>query len=217
MKQRGIGMALVVLLLFPRLTVAQSAWDVAAFGGLLAVRSPVADNESAYEDWFHTGAYGFSVGRHLTRHFKVEIEASGSGTGHQFVSRFVTLPGSAARYPTSAGADTSLRSLSAAATWQFFDNEWVHPFLSAGVQADAQRRSVRVWQQPVYPGDPRNPFVVIPEQREGPTTSTTWKPMIGGGVKVYVTPRAFIRADVRTTLGKAPQAAAFRGGLGIDF
>jgi hypothetical protein len=215
-----LGLLVLLLILCPRVVTAQSAWDLAAIGGVLGVHSPVADNQSSYEDWFHTGLYALNLGRHFTRHVKVELEVSGSGTARQYVSRFVAVPGLPGRYPLNAEAETTLRSFSTAATWQFFDNEWVHPFLSAGVQADVERRTLRVWQQPIYPSDPRtapNQFVVIPEQREGPSTSTTWRPVIGGGVKVYVTPRAFVRADARTTLGAAPQAVSFRGGVGFDF
>jgi hypothetical protein len=212
--------ALFVLIGTPTRAVAQSSWDTAAFAGVFAVHSPVPDNESSYEDWFHTGAYGVSLGRHLTRHWKLELEAAGSGTARQSVFRYVALPGFNGRYPLSGEAETTVRWLSAAATYQFYDNEWVHPFLSAGVNAQVQRRTTRFFEQPFYPGDPRfpgQPPVFIPEQRAGPESSVAWRPVIGGGVKVYVSPRAFLRAEARATLGSAPGGVVFRGGFGIDF
>ena len=112
---------------------AQRRWDIAPFGGIVAVNAPVEGEADGYrEDWFHTGQWGVTMGWHLTTHLKLEIDAAATGTGTQFVQRFVTVPGQTGRYPVGAEAETSVRSLGAQATWQFFDNEWVHPYVFGG-------------------------------------------------------------------------------------
>ena len=214
------AIAVLVVLGTPAVAYPQAAWDVSAMAGVFAGRPQIEGNENRYDDWFHTGQGGITIGRHITRHLKFELDASATGTGTLFVQRFVTVAGAVARYPIGAEAKAALRSVTAAATWQFFDNEWVHPFLTAGVSADFDRRSLHVWQQTYYTGDPRlpgNQILIAPESREGPTTTTATRGLIGGGAKFYVTERAFIRAEGRLTVGAKQQSVAFRAGIGMDF
>ena len=197
---------------------AQSAWDVAAFAGVFAGSVPLDRKEPYADDSFHTGQAGVIVARHLTRHLKVEFEASGTGRGSQFVHQLVTVPGLTFPYPVGSEVTTSVRTLVGAVAWQFFDNEWVHPFLIAGVAADFERRSVHVWEQRYYPGDPRTgPVLVAAARREGPDTSRVMRGLFGGGAKLYVHERAFIRADGRMSIGAHTPNVAFRIGVGVDF
>jgi hypothetical protein len=114
----------------------------------------------------------------------------------------------------------SVRSLATAATWQFFDNEWVHPFVFAGLSADFDRTSVRVWPQHYYTGDPRvpgNQILVAAERHEGPHTTTRMRGLLGGGAKLYVLEHVFVRADGRLSIGARWQGVVFRIGGGVDF
>src|SRR5262245_43819550 len=199
---------------------AQAAWDVTGVVGVFAGHQGADENETSYDDWFHTGQGGIMIGRHVTRHLKVEFDASATGTGTRFIQRYVTVPGSANRALIGAEAELAIRSLAAAATWQFFDNEWVHPFVTAGFSADFDRRRVHVWQQPYYTGDARvsgNQTLVVPESRDGPDTTTRLRGLVGAGVKFYFTERGFVRTDGRITLGPNQQNVAFRIGIGLDF
>ena len=214
-------LALVGLLIFglPVASDAQPAWDASAFVGVFAGSVPTAGDERYSDNWFHTGQAGVSVGRHITRHLKVELEAAGTGSGRQYVQQFVTVPGGPSQYPVSSEVTTAVRSLSGAVTWQFFDNEWVHPFVTAGAAADFERRSVHLWEQRYYPGDPRtsSPVIVTPDRREGPETSLVTRALLGGGAKLYVHEKAFVRADGRLSLGANTHTVAFRIGIGVDF
>jgi hypothetical protein len=200
---------------------AQRRWDIAAFGGLVTAHAPVERQADDYrQDWFQTGHAGVTIGRHLTSHLKVEADLAATGTGTQFVQRFVTVPGRTTPYLVGAEAETSLRWAGAEATWQFFDNEWVHPFVFAGLSAQFDRRSVHVWEQYFYAGDarvPGNQFLLVPESREGPTTTTSVSGVFGGGAKLYVTDRAFFRADARFGASPRTRSVSFRAGLGVDF
>jgi hypothetical protein len=214
----GIGACLLVLGMSATAR-GQTGWDVAVMAGVFAGH-PQAEEHESRDDWFHTGQGVVTVGRHLTPHLKLELEASATGTATQYLQRFVSVPGYVARYPVGGEAESSVRSLAAAVTWQFFDNEWVHPFVTAGVTADFDRRSARIWEQYYFPADPRVPgnrILVAPQGLEGPRTTTRMRGLIGGGVKVYVTERAFIRTDGRVSIGGRQQNVAFRVGVGIDF
>jgi hypothetical protein len=112
-----------------------------------------------------------------------------------------------------------VRSLAAAATWQFRDNEWVHPFVQAGVSADFDRATVRSWEQ-FYYGDIRSgqaPVRVADAVVEGPNTTHVLRGLVGAGAKVYVSERAFVRSDARWTFGRDSHNLAFRAGMGVDF
>jgi hypothetical protein len=113
-----------------------------------------------------------------------------------------------------------MRWIGAHAAWQFFDNQWVHPFVFGGVAAHFERRGVRVWEQQVYTGDPPyrgNQIVLVPGSREQPTNTTSVSGVFGGGAKLYVTERAFFRTDARVGVAPKSQSLSFRAGFGIDF
>jgi hypothetical protein len=214
-----LSLAGLLILGLPAASNAQPAWDASAFAGVFAGSVPTPGDARYSDDWFHTGQAGVIVGRHITSHLKVELEAAVTGGGRQFVTRFVTVPGIASPYPVGSEVTTAVRTLVGAATWQFFDNEWVHPFVTAGVAADFERRSVHVWEQRYYPTDPRtsSPVIVAADRRDGPETSRVMRALLGGGAKLYVNERAFIRADGRVSLGADAHNVALRIGVGFDF
>ncbi len=220
MVARKTLVSLAGLLIFglPVASDAQPAWDASAFAGVFAGSVPTPGDARYSDDWFHTGQAGVVVGRHITKHLKVELETGGTGGGRQFVTQFVTVPGLPSQYPISSEVTTSVRSVIGAVTWQFFDNEWVHPFVTAGVAADFERRSIHVWEQRYYSSDPRTGSVIVAaDRREGPETSRVMRGLIGGGAKLYVHERAFVRADGRLSLGANTHSVAFRIGVGVDF
>jgi hypothetical protein len=215
---------LLVLVLVPRDLLAQSAtvplpqWDVTGTVGLFAGHRPRIGTGTGYQElWFHVVQGGAIVGRHLNRHLKIEIEASGTNGGTQFREQQIEVAGFP--YPFSIGSHvtTSVRSVGALLTWQFRDNEWVHPFLQAGIAADFDRVTVRTWEQFTYglPGVP--PRRVVEARVDGPTTTREARAVLGGGTKLYLSQRAFVRADGRWTVGRERHDIATRIGIGIDF
>ena len=159
----SIWLVLMVLMVLvaPAPAAAQSKWDVAGIAGLFAGHSPEPDLQHYQEDWFQTGQGGVIIGRHFKPHLKVELEAMRSGEGTQFVQRYVSIPGAAHPYPVGAEAHTSITSVATTLRWQFFENQWVHPFIQAGVAAEFDRRFVNTWAQQYYSGDPRQGGTVI--------------------------------------------------------
>jgi hypothetical protein len=226
-----ITLAFVTLALFPALASAQSAqpsppptqktpWDVTFLAGFLAGHSEVQETRGYRDEWFHTGQGGITLGRHLSPHVKVDVEFTGSGEGRRFIDRYVTLPGFPYPVPIGSEQHSSLRQVVTTATWQFFDNEWIHPFVQGGVTVDFDRVRTHTWRQEHYTGDPRLPgtrVVIAEEAKEGPITTTTARAVVGGGVKMYASPRVFIRSDARFAAGRRAQHLVFRIGVGVDF
>jgi hypothetical protein len=189
------------------------AWDITGTTSLLAGHTPVPDGFGYQDDWFHVVQGGILVGRHLTRRLKMEFEASGTNGGTQFKQRLITIPGMPNPYPVSLEDTTSVRSLAGALVWQFRDNEWVHPFLQAGVSADFDRVISRTWE----PFDYTNALSRVPEPRVEETTYRRVRAVLGGGAKIYVSERAFVRTDGRFIFGRERQHIVGRIGFGVDF
>jgi hypothetical protein len=205
-----------LILSFPDLAPAQPRWDIAGTFGGFGAHTADLDQRRYQDDWFHAVQSGLVIGRHLSTNLKVEIEGTLTGRGRQYVDQFVTVPGFPYPYPVVSERETSVRSLGAAVAWQFRDNEWVHPFVRAGVSVDVDRERVTTWDQVFSPPD-RPPTRVADRQIEGPTTTTSARALLGGGAKLYVTPRAFFRTEAALAVGRARQHVMLRLGFGMDF
>ena len=208
---------LLVLSLVPTVATAQTAWDVTATGGLFAGYTPREDGPGGYQElWFQNVQGGVILGRHLTPHLKVEIEATGTTDGRQHRQTIVNVPGYPYPYPVGSELSTSVRSIAVAATWQFGRNEWVHPFVQVGLSTDFDRVTTRTWEQFLY-GDRGTPPQRAVEERTERETSTHVRAVLGGGAKVYFGPRGFVRTDARWTFDSKRHNIAMRVGVGVDF
>jgi opacity protein-like surface antigen len=209
-----------VLAFVPAAGHAQTRWDVAGSVGLFAGYRPRADGAAGYQDqWRHNVQVGATIGRHLTPHLKLELEGTATNGGRQFRERVVTIPGYPYPYPIGSEVTTSVRSIGAALTWQFRENEWVHPFVQAGIATDFDRVTVRTWEQ-FFHGTPRpgaTPERLAEEHIEGPTTTRHVRAIVGGGAKLYVSEAAFVRTDGRWSFDPEQHNLAFRLGFGVDF
>lgn len=197
-----------------------SPWDVTVAAGVLAGRPDLPDTDRYRDTWYDTGQAGLIVGRHLSTNLKVELELSTAAEGRQYVERYVTVPGVTHPVPYGTERFTTQRQLSGSLVWQFFENQWVHPFVQAGVSADVERVRSHTPAQSFYVGDPRLPgsrVVVTEERHEGPDTTTTAGLVLGSGAKLYATPHVFIRTDGRVTANGRGHHVAVRLGLGVDF
>lgn len=215
-----IGTAVLGAIVFGPVTAyAQPNWDVSGGIGLFAGHTPTQDDRPYADEWFHTVQASLVVGAYLTPHVKLEVDASLTGSGHWFEERLVHLPGNPAPYPIFAEVEASVRSIGTSLVWQFRNNEWVHPFVRAGVAAEFDRREVHVWEQIYYPRDPREGALPTPVVQPGVRVSTVSRAraVLGGGAKFYMTQRAFVRTEGLATFDDERQNVAFRIGAGIDF
>ena len=160
------------------------------------------------------------MGRHLTPHVKAEVELTTSTEGRRYVEHYIQVQGYP--YPVPFGSEqfSRVHEIGMALTYQFFDNEWVHPFVQVGAAMDFDRVRSHTWAQSFYTGDPRQPgtqVVAAEETTTGATTTVTARAVIGGGAKFYVTERMFVRTDARFATGARGQHFALRLGVGVDF
>ena len=199
-KTRILAIATVVLL--PSSGMAQTSgpppWDasltVGLFNGRPAARQPVDYGD----DWYHTGEIRASVGRLWTDHLKSEFEFGTTGEGSRYVTR-----GLANGSPIGAREFHRIHQLTGRATWQFSDNSWVQPYVSAGVMVEGDQQRALVYDRTL---------------RSEPS-STTYRPgaSLGAGAKFYMTPRTFFKAGAQSTWTNATATVSFLAGFGFDF
>ncbi len=197
-----------------RQSAAPSGWDLGAMAGSLHGRST-----DRYADSYHSPEWRLAAGHYWTPHLKTEIEFGASGEGNRYIQRFLTVPGSATSYPIGAQEFVRTRQGSAKVTWQFLDNQWVHPYLSAGMSFDEERTRTHIYAPISYP-DPRNPStrIVGPgEHDEAPRTTHRPGLVLGGGAKWYVSPRAFMKTGAQVGLMRRARSITVLAGMGFDF
>jgi hypothetical protein len=181
-------------------------WDISAGAGTFSGRRTGIND---WDTWYTTGAARIDVGFYWTPHLRTEATVLRSGEGHLFSQTPVVVPGQA--FPSFQYATHRMQTtqVSAAVTYQFLENAWVHPFLSAGTLLSVDRD--RVEAAPTRPGPAALP--VLTE-----TQTSAVHPFIAAGAKFYVSPRAFIRSDLRVSLGTGGRSQVSVGaGIGVDF
>jgi hypothetical protein len=213
---------LLALTFVPAAVSAQTPgrWDVAATAGLFTAYTPRAAGATGYQElWLQNIQGGAVVGHYLTPHLKLEFEGTATTGGTQFRERLISVSDYPYPYPVGSEVTTSIRSLAASVTWQFGHNEWIHPFVQAGVSTDFDRETVRTWEQ-FLGGTPRSgspPERIVQEHVEGTTTTRRLRGLLGAGAKVYMTERAFVRTDARWSFDRQRHNLAVRIGAGVDF
>lgn len=181
-------------------------WDVA--GQLALLNRNKSDLGQQWDHWYAAPLVEGSAGHYWTPHFKTEVDFATAGQG--------TIDGvEDMRY-----REHTLRESTVAATavYQFFDNQWVHPFVGAGLEvarehhvADSLPASIATFPVTTPPVT-RRPIPAIDN------VSYSVRPVMAGGFKFYVSQTVFMRTEVRTSFStQRPLAIQWRGGVGIDF
>ena len=181
-------------------------WDVA--GQLALLNRNKTELGSRWDHWYEAPLIQGSAGHYWTPHFKTELEIATSGQGTIGVEENL-------RYREHTLRESTV---GATAVYQFLDNQWVHPFVGAGLEVARERHVAESLPSSIE----RFPTTALPlTLRPVPaidSVSYSVRPVVTGGFKFYVSQRAFVRTEVRTSFSTdRPLAIQWRGGVGIDF
>jgi hypothetical protein len=196
-----------VVLALPAVAAAQPAdrisadrfrkWDL---GGGLGIRFGERDDAVVPAgSWMAEGT------RYWTAHFKTSIAVTTAGQessyGYSYDPR--------AAFSTYWQTKTSPAAYGITAGYQFFDNEFAHPYVSAGARF-ASAYDVTTVQSSRFPYG--SVITSSPEKLEV-------RPVIGGGFKSYfANGRAFMRTELLLAIGPNGSAhAILQFGSGVDF
>jgi len=181
-------------------------WDVA--GQLALLNRNKSELGSRWDHWYEAPLIQGSAGHYWTPHFKTELEIATSGQGTIGVEENL-------RYREHMLRESTV---GATAVYQFLDNQWVHPFVGAGLEVARERHVAESLPSSIE----RFPTTALPlTLRPIPAidnVSYSMRPLVTGGFKFYVSQRAFVRTEGRTSFSTdRPLAIQWRGGVGIDF
>jgi len=194
---------------------AAARWDVS---GQLSMLNRNKSDLSQWDHWYSVAAVNGTGGHYWTPHFKSEFEIGMGGEGTIDAEEETAVPGQS--FPYLRYRDHKLREMTVGATafYQFFENQWVHPFVGGGAELVRERHFADGMPAASVRFSTAVPNLVLPAVPAIDTISYSVRPVLTGGFKFYVSPRAFVRTDVRTALSTdRPVAWEWRGGIGFDF
>jgi len=192
-------------------TVELPKWDLSSSFGILDAGHSEADPFSTDE----TAAWNLDFGRYLTPHIKLDggLQLTGSQTVGRRTAPIAGLPREF-QYFEWALATVRPTIVSGAFTYQFRDNEFSHPYLSAGVRTIWQAEHIFRAAQTIRP---RGVDIAIPGVDER-TTSVIARPFVAVGCKSYFNSRVFMRPEVLVAFGPSGYShSIWRIGAGVDF
>lgn len=194
-------------------------WDVHGAFGLHLTDTRDAghvDRTDRDDDLNGTGIVGFDVGRYWNSHLKTEVGLQLRPDWSAYGSEPVRLPSGQmvnGWYETRI----ALTQFSGGVTWQFLENTFAHPYVTAGarvgVASTDRQRQLTAW---VYDGV-RSIQVQVPPDR-AQSVHVIVRPYAAFGFKSYFNERAFVRPEISTAAnGDGLSQATFRLGFGVDF
>jgi hypothetical protein len=190
-------------------------WDAA---GQLALLNRNTSGLSRWNQWYAAPAIDGAAGRYWTPHFKTEFEVGTSGDGHIDGEDQTPVAGFSPAFARYREHTLRESAFGATAVYQFFDNQWVHPFVGGGAEVVRQRHTADALPPQTLRLAATIPATTLPPLPAIDAVGYSVRPLVMGGFKVYVSPRAFARIEVRTAFSiDRPLAVQWRGGLGVDF
>ena len=166
------------------------------------------------DDWYGQGRYAASIAYYWTRNLKTEFEHQWSGEGERYyqdVTRINGLP-----YAYGVQAFHQLQQSSLRMVWQFRDNAWVHPYVSAGAVLDIEHR--HSYMPPIYQAGGRDPVFLRNAVTSDHRTELRGGWTVGGGAKFYMNRNAFFNAGAIGTFSMpTAKIVSLIAGFGIDF
>jgi hypothetical protein len=182
-------------------------WDVAATIGLFGSSKRYLIRSDAYYSYPVTLAGNLDAGRYLTTHLKVDVGVTTTHSRNVYeYPTFYTEP----VYSYSA-VKVRPTTLTSALTYQFFENVFAHPYVSAGLGLSSISEERTVYS-----------FITTSRVNQPPVVSheryLRVRPFVAAGYKSYFTERAFMKSELLFAVRSFGFShATLRIGFGVDF
>jgi hypothetical protein len=196
---------------------AQTRADFHAVIGWQNLRQERGDSAlDSYNNWANGIFYGGAgAGWYWNAHLKTQVDYGAGTRGRHYQYRALTTNGQ--QTYESSRVQIQQQSVAVSQQYQFFENQWFHPHVAAGLDIARETRTEEY--QPVFAYDPvtRVSRQVSPARTEGPDHRMVVRPFGEVGFKAYMTRRTFFTGDTRLMFRGSIDEVLFRVGFGIDF
>ena len=186
-------------------------WDLGFSFGLLNLTDK--ETRSEWSNWHQKAEYRADVGYYWTTHLKTEVAVSTSNGWTEYDSVRISVPG----VPNAYAYDEFERRLvmvSPAITWQFRENQFMHPYVSGGVRIGLLDEH-QVRQAGTYRSGSISYTVAGFDERR---TDVRVRPFVAGGFKSYVSRKVFARTEARLAFAQdGVRQVSVTAGIGVDF
>ena len=182
-------------------------WDFGGGAGLLvSSRREFGGSPSSYNKNDTEFEWNLDVGRYLTTHIKIDagLMRSPDRWSYDYVAPF------AGTYTYRNRRDQPT-SFSGGVTYQFLENVFAHPYVSAGIRVTWISESVRTVTY-------NSTNYTSTSTTTGQRTFVQARPFVAAGYKSYFNERVYMRSEILAAAGPHGFAhSTIRTGVGIDF
>ena len=156
--------------------------------------------------------YRFDLGRYWTTHVKTSLSLSLSPEFNDYENGVVIVDG-VSRF-VSHERTARVTTIAPAVTYQFFENAFMHPYVTGGVRVSAIDELRFGTARSYPPGATPNPMPPLEERR----TIVRTRPFVSAGLKSYINEQVFVRSEALVALGeKGITQVTLHLGVGVDF
>lgn len=185
-------------------------WDAGASFGLLWGQGWHQGGEN-YDEPFVV--YHIELGRFWTTHLKTDTAVILTNSRRDYDYEFVAVSGLPGGYSFTEH-ERQLTAASGAVTYQFFENQMMHPFVSAGLHVGSGHD--HAYRNQLTHTANRVTYTIPAIDTE--TTTVLVRPFFAVGAKSYFNERTFIRSEFAGVVGsKGLSHGTLRLGFGFDF
>jgi hypothetical protein len=186
-------------------------WDVGFSLGLLNLTD--TESRTAWGTWQQKAEYRADVGYYWTTHLKTDVAVSATNGWDDYDSVRISVPG----VPNAFAYDDFERRLvmvSPAVTWQFRENQFMHPYVSGGVRIGLLNEH-HVREAGTYRSGTLSYTVPGFDERR---TDVLVRPFVAGGFKSYISRSVFARTEARLAFAQdGIRQVSVVAGIGVDF
>ena len=171
----------------------------------------------SYNDWHSQFGVSGGAGWYWTDHHKTQVEFAATTAASVYSSEPFAVGPQQQTFVTTVRSYESQR-VSLTQLYQFRRNEWVHPFLGAGLDIVREQSSGR--DDPIFWYDPivRQSRLARDSVRYGTQSEIAARAVLTAGVKAYFSRKVFALTDLRVAVSShRAEDTQWRFGLGADF
>jgi hypothetical protein len=175
----------------------------------------IENRDREFGSWRGIGAFELQGGRYWTSHLKTEAGVLYAAPDENYGGDPVAVPGGMTAFALYR-VRTQVTHASGSLSYQFFENVFAHPYVSAGARvAVGSSHKIRDGFATLYTrGVATYPIPPLDEDR----TILQVRPFAAAGFKSYFTERTFVRSELSAAFGShGPTQVSLGLGFGVDF